>query len=218
MTNYLLFWETKNLANLAEQELSQRAKELWKLYCIPADDPASFMLADQIDADIFRDLDQSAERKQVLRRISHEIGHTEEWRLLIFLMLDVDVIADHFGLVQFLSALMDYDSPARDKTWPPEGNFLTCPQPESIWLITLDNESAHQLPSFLSSGRPDETCYSAYPPNCRFLRFTMDFHLQNSFSTRMLELHCGIRSLARRSSRKMTNGSTMWSRPSGMRR
>ena len=195
MTNYLLFWETKDAANFAEQKLSQRAKELWKLYCIPADDPAGFTLANPIDAEIFCDEDRSEERKQVLRRISLEIGHTEEWRLLIFLMRDIDVLDDHVSLVEFLSALMDYDSPKRRH--PIEENFLTCPQPESIWLITLYNEPTRAVPSFPPSRRPDERRYSAYPPNCRFLRFKLDFHLQNSFSIRMLELHCGIRSLAR---------------------
>lgn len=203
MRNYLLFWDTKNIntvpdtIHFAEQELSQRAKELWKLYCIPADDPADFMLGDQIDAGIFSQQKWMVERKQVLKRISFEIGHTEEWRLLVFLMRDVDVLSNHFGLVEFLSALMDYDSSARNNTWPLEENFLTCPQPESIWLITLGNKSAHSPPSSPPSCRPDETRYSIYPPNCRFLRFMLDFHLQNSFSTKMLELHCGIRSLAR---------------------
>lgn len=197
MRNYLLSWETKDKdpIHFAEQELSQRAKELWKLYCIPADDPADFILAGQIDAEIFCEQNRAAERSQVLKRISFEIGHTEEWRLIVFLMRDVDVLSNSFGLVEFLSALMDYDSSARN--WPQEKNFLTCPQPENIWLITLGNKPAHPPPSFPPSYRPDETRYSIYPPNCRFLRFMLDFHLQNNFRTKMLELHCGIRSLAR---------------------
>ena len=112
-------------------------------------------------------------------------------------MQDVDVLVDHFGLAEFLSVLMDYDSPVQNSTWPQEENFLTCPHPESIWLITLGNKPANPLPYFHSQYRSDETPYSIYPPNCRFLRFMLNFHLQNSFSTKMLELHCGIRSLAR---------------------
>lgn len=92
---------------------------------------------------------------------------------------------------------MNYDSPARTSLWNLEDYFLTCPQPESVWLVTLGNESTHSPPSVPPSVRPDESCYGDYPPNCRFLRFELDYCFQNSFSTKMLELHCGVRSLAR---------------------
>ena len=207
MINYLLFWEVKDNSSFEEQELSQRAKELWKLYSIPGDDPADFRLADPINGDIFCLKEQSdeqakrqaEERKQALKQISLEIGCETEWRLLIFLMKDVNLLdkENHFGLVNFLAHLMNYDSPARTSRWKLEDCFLTCPQPESIWLITLSNELAHLSPGIPSSVRPDEGCYGDYPPNCRFLRFELDYCLQNSFSTKMLELHCGVRSLAR---------------------
>lgn len=199
MVNYLLFWEVKNESRPEEYELSQQAKELWKLYSIPGDDPASFKLAAPIDGDVFCQVARSREREQVMKQISLEIGCETEWRLVIFLMKDVNLLdgGKCFGIVDFLAHVMNYDSSSRNSSWKLEDCFLTCPQPEGIWLVTLGNDPANALPSFSPPVRSDEKSYSSYPPNCRFLRFKLDYHFQNNFSTKMLELHCGMRSLAR---------------------
>lgn len=199
MTNYILFWAVGGRSDPREQELAQRAKELLKLYRIPDGDGAEFVLLDRIDPAGLDAPGNLAKVEEILGRISLQVGCCREWRLLFFLMGDLDLLSGtgEAGLADLLAYMMHYEDPDQAGKRALEQCYLTCERPEHIWLITLQNEPEDGLPHLVAAGRPDEQCYSMYPPNCRFLRFPLDFQRQSRFSRAMLELHCGVRSLAR---------------------
>lgn len=182
-----------------EQMLFQQAKELMKVYTIPdsaADGgSAGFVLLSNLDTRKY--VQGESELRPILQRISAQVGYEREWRLIIFYMQDADLFdQDHnMRLVEFLAHVMYYRSWNLDRL--DESCYLTCEKPENIWLVSLKNESSGAPISLDFSPRPDETRYYIYPPNCRFLQYTLNYQRENYFRRALLELHCGVRSLAR---------------------
>lgn len=181
----------------------QRSKEFLKLYSIPEAGAAEFVLLDHINtgnACPTATPEQKLEQMQeIVGRISIQVGPQREWRLLVFLMRDIDLVdcANDSRLMDLLAYIMHYEDPDKACNRELEKCYLTCEKPENIWLITLQNNPEDTPPCLAETSRPDERGYSAYPSNCRFLRFPLNFYQQGRFGWNMLELHCGVRSLAR---------------------
>ncbi len=198
MTNYMLFWDIQCFADCREQKLSQQAKELMRLYSIPDNAPFQFVAMCDIDTREYAS-GGSQELQRILRQISSQVGYKDEWRLIVFFMKDIDLphAGENYGISAFLSRVMCYESRIDPVDPVTREDCLVCKCPEEIWIVTLENEVHENDIIFNSFEREDETCYSAYPPNCRFLRYCLEFRLENSYSRELLKLHCGIRSLAR---------------------
>lgn len=205
MTNYILNWESNEANDQREQILFQQAKELLKVFTIPESvtDYVSARFALLNDLDIRKYVKDALKLNQILRQISARVGYEKEWRLIIFIMRDMDLFGSgrDTHLVKLLSHVMHYTDPMARTQPLEESCYLTCEKPENIWLVTLRNQSDSDAKPvcFCFSQRPDETRYSLYPPNCRFLQYSLDYQQENYFSRALLELHCGIQSLARNS-------------------
>lgn len=207
MTNYVMFWDTYTLvepkeltqqteelvAGPVEQELTQQIKELLKVYCIPNETQMEFILLENLDTKHYTP-DKENVRRKMLQQISGQVGNEIEWRLIIFQVESASQPADvHNRLADFLAYVMSYGT---SKNRPLDRFYLTCEKPENIWIITVQDLDRNEPPDPPRTNITDISCYSTYPPNCRFLLYPIDFRKKNNFNWQILGLHSGVQCLA----------------------
>ena len=207
MTNYVMFWDTYTLvdpeepiqqveepaADPAEQELTQQIKELLKVYCIPNETQMEFILLENLDTKCYKP-DKENVRSKMLQQISGQVGNETEWRLIIFQVESSSQPADIPNrLADFLAYVMSCETSGNR---PLDRFYLTCEKPENIWIITVQDLKQSEQPDPPRTNITDISCYSAYPPNCRFLLYPIDFRKKNNFNWQILGLHAGVQCLA----------------------
>lgn len=203
MTNYVMFWDActsekseepvqrteKQAVGPVEQELTQQIKELMKVYCIPCEPQTEFILLENLDTKRYK-TDEEDQRSRILQQISGQVGSRTGWRLIIF---QVEGTGDSARLADFLAYVMSHETSGGR---PLNRFYLTCEKPENIWIITVRDLDRRVEPDLPQTGITDISCYSVYPPNCRFLVYPIDFRKKNNFDWQVLGLHAGVRCLA----------------------
>lgn len=196
MTNYVMFWDAYSLVDPVEQELAQRIRELMKLYEIPGGAQADFVLMEHTKPDQTRS--EEEELDHILKQISAQVGAETEWRLIILQVSSAWQTAEECRRLEcFLACLMGYESPLKSAVRPKLNRFyLTCETPENIWIVTVQDVERNRPPVESSTVYGEISGFSAYPPNCRFFLYPLDFRKKNSFDWQILGLHSGLRYLA----------------------
>lgn len=205
MINSILYLDSEELWDCDEkrlriqQALEQKSWELRKLYNLPEVGTEGEIPVFSVFEEKLLVGSQEEVWIETIKNISIQIGNNKEWRLLLFLASEREPFGSEYHWLQmFLAQMMYYDNNQEIN----ELSGLTCELPEQIWIITLrdtsiDNITPVGLQHYDSTVHEDEQIYAAYPPNCRFLCYGLDYRKENYFDREMLKMHCAIRCLAR---------------------
>lgn len=195
MKNYIAFLEDCIAGSEKDIKLFREAKELLQIYDLPEEESGVEPVPVNIRLNI-------REASELIHCLNQQVGRCPEWRLLIYCASNLDPLCTELNNLQTVLCEMMYYEPDHQWGTPPNPvqHGLTCTLPQQIWIITLRDLSEFYEPAWndtVADFRRDESKYKVYPPNCRFIRYGIDYRLESDFSSAILKLHWGIRCLAR---------------------